>query len=62
MADYDLVIRNTIVPTAAGVVQGDIGITAGGSGLFCDDFESGSRPPKAARPRSRPLVNPPISS
>ena len=29
MAEYDLVIRNTIIATAADVVKGDIGITGG---------------------------------
>ena len=29
MAEYDLVIRNTTIATAADVVKGDIGITGG---------------------------------
>src|SRR5262250_1592861 len=29
MADYDLVIRNTTIATAADVVQGDIGVSGG---------------------------------
>src|SRR5262244_4200620 len=29
MAEYDLVIRNTTIATAADVVKGDIGVTAG---------------------------------
>ena len=31
MAEYDLVIRNTTIATAAYVVNGDIGISAGRS-------------------------------
>src|ERR1043165_1300264 len=43
MADYDLVIRNTTIATAADVVKGDIGVSAGRVVALGERLDKGRR-------------------